>query len=66
MKLSELRGVPLWKRGNPLWHYWIDGKQGYRSGMVYAASKRAATRAIREDHPGCVVNAVLSDKKYHS
>jgi len=62
-----MRGTPIYKRNDEsLWYYWIDGKQGYASGNIWAITRIGAKRKIHEKHADCAIDAVLHYREYHN
>ena len=59
-------GTPSWPR-NPedIWYYWLDGKQGYPSGTMWATTRTAVRRMIKERHPNSSIDEVLHYDQYH-
>jgi len=59
-------GKPSWRKADDsLWYYWINGKQGYCSGDVWARTKGEARMRIKEKHYNCVIDRVMHYEEYH-
>ena len=59
-------GTPSYPRNREhSWYFWLDGKQGYPTGSIWARTYKGAKRKIRLAHPGCDVDAVLHYDQYH-
>jgi len=59
-------GVPIYKPNDEcLWYYWLDGKQGYYSGWLWARTRIGARRKIKKKHPNNSIDSVLHQDQYH-
>ena len=67
--MTDLRGKPLWKRcDEDVRYYWLDGKQGYPTGDVWARTSQGARREIRARHGGThrTIDRIMHYDDYHN